>query len=59
MKKITLLAGGYDDVDEFDSILEYDITGDAFTQIGIMAQARDTHAVSVVQYEEYSKWCDE
>ena len=53
------LAGGSDrnDADVFDTILEYDISGDSYTQIGTMTQARSEHAITVVQYADFSKWC--
>ena len=50
-------GGNYDTDSHFDTIMEYDITGDSYTQIGTMIQARDRHAISVVKYEDYSEWC--
>ena len=40
-----------------DDILEYDIMEDKFHKIGDMLQARAWHAVSVVQVQDYSMWC--
>ena len=40
-----------------DTILEYDISGDSYTQIGTMSQDRYQHAITVVQYADFSKWC--
>ena len=40
-----------------DTILEYDFTGDTFTQIGTMIETRMEHAISVVQYEDFLEWC--
>ena len=40
------------------SILEYDVSGDSYTQIGNMTEARYQHAISVVQYGDFSEWCD-
>ena len=57
---LIILAGGYigsHDVNS-DTILEYDIIGNSYTQIGTMAQGRGLHAISVVNYEDYSKWCE-
>ena len=58
---MNLLGGNSDSLKDSviigDAILEYDVTADAFTQIGTMTQAREGHAVSVVQYQEFSKWC--
>ena len=40
-----------------DTILEYDITGDSYKEIGHMLDKRFSHAVSVVQYSDFSPWC--
>ena len=40
------------------SILDYDVSGDSYTQIGNMTEARYQHAISVVQYGDFSEWCD-
>ena len=39
-----------------NTILEYDIIDDSYTEIGTMTQARYYHAVSVVKYEDFSNW---
>lgn len=53
-----LLFGGNDWSDTvLDTILEYDISGDSYTQIGTMTEARKWHAISVVQYADFSRWC--
>ena len=52
-----IFADGYNfdgDYNYYDSILEYDITGDEFREVGKMTEARTTHAISVVQYEDFS-----
>ena len=49
----TLLAGGLG----VNTILEYDTTGDSYTETGTMTQNRHLHAISVVQYGEFSNWC--
>ena len=54
---IVILAGGFDGSNSHNTILEYDITGDSYTQIGTMIEARDQHAVTVVRYEDFSDWC--
>ena len=53
------LAGGWNKGTTFNTILEYDITGDSYTQIGTMAngRSRSSHAISVVKYEDFSEWC--
>ena len=55
---IDILAGGYIDYNtgNTDNILEYDITGDSYTQIGTMTQARANHAITVVRYGDFSEW---
>ena len=40
-----------------DSILEYDIPGDVFHEVGHMLQPRVMSSLSVVQYSDYYKWC--
>ena len=40
-----------------NTILEYDIMGESYTQIGTMIQARYFHAVSEVNYEDFAEWC--
>ena len=55
---IDLLAGGNDGTIALDSIMEYDFNGDSYTQIGTMTQARNSHAVTVVKYGEFSDWCE-
>ena len=54
-----MYIGGYDDnFDADNSILEYDITGDSYTQIGTMIpDSRSFPAVNVVKYEDFSEWC--
>ena len=42
----------------YDTILEYDTEEDVIITVGQMIEARDHHAVSVVQSEDYSKWCE-
>ena len=52
-----IFAGGYADQHAYDDILEYDIMEDEFHETGNMLQARRYHAVSVVQIQDYSMWC--
>merc|ERR1712179_734101 len=51
-----LLFGGSDG-SHLDTILEYDINGDSYTQLGTMIHARERHAISVVKYQDFSEWC--
>ena len=55
---IHLIAGGYDGVDRYDDILEYDPEEDTITTVGHMTQARHSHAISVVSAADYLQWCD-
>ena len=58
LKPIIFILGGYDDLNGLvNTILEYDIIGGSYTEIGTMLVARCYHAVSVVKYEDYSQWC--
>ena len=54
---LTILAGGWDGDNVLDTILEYDITGDSYTEIGTMKDTRESHAVSVVQHEDFAQSC--
>ena len=60
-RNIIITGGGYydyrNDFHAYDDILEYDIMENNFQEIGNMLQARSYHAVSVVQVQDYSKWC--
>ena len=40
-----------------DTILDYDMEQDTMQEIGNMQEARGRHAVSVVQYSDFSQWC--
>ena len=53
-----IIAGGLDyDGDYYDDILEYIPEEDTILTIGQMSQARGWHAVSVVQAQDFSQWC--
>ena len=52
-----ILAGGYG-LSAIDTILEYNFTGDTYTQIGTMTQTNSGVSVSVVQYGDFSDWCE-
>ena len=51
-----IIVGGYDG-GILDTILEYDMEQDTILEIGHMRDARDLHAVNVVQYSDFSEWC--
>ena len=42
-----------------DDILKYDPGEDSIVPLGKMTQARYFHAISVVQTQDYSNWCNE
>ena len=52
--------GGGEEKSAFDTILEYDITGDFYAEIGTMTVPVDRrgHGISVVQCSDFSKWCN-
>ena len=56
MTHTIIIAGGYDG-DDRDDILEYHPEEDTITTVGHMIQARESHAVSVVQADDFLQWC--
>ena len=52
-----IIAGGFGGRSDSDDILEYDPKEDAILSVGRMVEAREGHAVSVVQVQDYSIWC--
>ena len=52
-----LFAGGRDNSYYSDDILEYDPDKDSMIVVGRMSQDRGLHAVSVVQAQDFSVWC--
>ena len=52
-------SGGYNDESRFlNTILEFDIEAERWTDTGNnMTVARGDHAVSVVDFGDYSDWC--
>ena len=52
-----IIAGGYLKGNEYDDILEYDPDEDSMVRVGNMIQPRYYHAVSVVQTQDYARWC--
>ena len=60
-KKMYLFSGGMTHVGgdkDFDTVLEYIPDSDAWKEVGKMKEAKRSHAVSTVRFEEYSKWCN-
>ena len=60
MKSVVIIAGGYDKDNYggnyYDTILEYDNTGDSIRKIGKMREAHAWHAISVVKSADFSQW---
>ena len=55
-----IIAGGrdYDGANHYyDDILEYNPDEDSMVVVGHLTQTRSYHAVSVVQAQDYTKWC--
>ena len=52
-----MIVGGFDGSDTLDTILEYDMEQDTILEIGHMRDARSQHALNVVQYSDFSEWC--
>ena len=50
-------SGGSDDDNARDDILEYDPETDNWTQISTIREARDSLAVSVVDFTDYAESC--
>ena len=53
-----IIAGGYYNSQYYDDVLKYYPEEDTILSVGHMLQARTWHAVSVVQVQDYSQWCD-
>ena len=51
-----IIVGGYAGGSR-DTILEYDMEQDTMQEIGNMRDARSQHAITVVQYSDFSQWC--
>ena len=52
-----IIAGGLYNSHYYDDILEYNPDEDSMVVVGHLTQARAYHAVSVVQAQDYTKWC--
>ena len=51
-------GGGYGPIGtKFDDILEYDPVEDSVVSVGHMLLPRTSHAVNVVQVQDYAQWC--
>ena len=54
---ISKSGGKHSDWSTRNEILEYNPGTKNWTQIGTMKEARARHTVSVVNYEDYDKYC--
>ena len=43
--------------ENINTIFEYDITSDSFTEIGSMIRRRSYHAITQIQYKDFDQWC--
>ena len=41
-----------------DTILEFNYETESWTEVGTMKRSRTGHAVSVVPFDDYAKWCN-
>ena len=51
-------SGNITSVEYEDIILEYDTATDSMIPVGRMTQGRSGHALSVVNTEDFSQWCN-
>ena len=53
-----IFSGGYAGYGNYlNTILQYNIAGDEFTEVDTMLEERGFHAISVVSYSDFSMWC--
>ena len=56
---ISFASGGRDSsYNNYDFVLNYNITGETWTQVGTMREARGYHGVSVVQRDQIIDYCN-
>ena len=56
--RVIIFSGGQDNNDNFfNTILEYNSAGDEFTEVDTMLEERGHHAISVVNYADFSQQC--
>ena len=56
--KVKSISSGGHVVGGNKKILEFNFDTESWTEIGTMMVARGRHAVSVVPYDDYAKWCN-
>ena len=55
---LTIFSGGIDSFGAYsDTIMEYNSARDEIIEVDNMIEKRSGHAISVVLYLDYSKWC--
>ena len=58
MKERCVSSGGGSSAGRnLDRILEFNYETESWTEIGAMKLGRYYHAVSVVRYDDFAKWC--
>ena len=55
---ITHLKGGWDGATKRKSILSFSLETEAWTEEGDMLDGRSAHGISVVNVNDYKKWCN-
>ena len=55
---IRRFLGGWDGFNVYNNILEYNPETEEWQEIGAMKEARYSHAVTLVSYEDYAEWCN-
>ena len=52
-----LYSGGYVGDKARDSILEFNLEAEEWTEIGTMKERRESHGVAVVSSRDFVDWC--
>ena len=52
-----IFSGGTDGSNSLNTILQYNSAEDEFTEVDSMLEERGFHAISVVNYSDYSQHC--
>ena len=55
---VSVSLGGADDEPLNKNILEFNQETESWTVIGTMREPRRIHAVSVVSFDDFKKWCN-
>ena len=57
-KRYIYSGGAAEGRPSLNTILEFNYETESWTEIGTMKEKRINHAVSVVSYDDYAKWCN-